>query len=456
MISEIYNCANLIFIGMITSMMLYNAIKFLQLKNYAYLYYTVYMVCLIIYFSRTLLINLNILSTQQEVAVFSVLVPMTSYIFYYRFGNNFLELKAKLPVLNVFFIVMQWTLVAFLISFLLFVFLINQFNIAMVMHDIVRILLLLASVFAIVYTFKQKQKLTNYFALGSSFLVTGGALAFVLSTLQSAGMLADHFFTIPLLYFMIGIILELMCFSLGLSYKELLLQSHNRFIEQKLFAERANAEFLRITTTMQTRESERNRIAKELHDDLGSGLTEIKLLSEISKRKIKEPSAEIEKIASSSSDLIDKLSEIVWATNPRHDTLNSFLTYVRQYAFNYLDNANINCNANIVEVPLVPLSSEVRRNLFLVVKEALHNIVKYATTDKVDLTIQIKLPEKNENHALLVIQINDYGKGFNSMNVSVNSNGLKNMIERMESIGGTFQVLADNGVHITLTTPLKL
>lgn len=255
---------------------------------------------------------------------------------------------------------------------------------------------------------------------------------------------------------MFGIIVELLCFSLGLSYKEFIRDAAKRNAEESLIRERAHAEVMRVTAVMETREQERNRIAKELHDDLGSGLTEIKLLCEIYKKNGINSNFEIEKIATSSGALIDKLSEIVWATNPRHDTLSSLLVYIRQYAFNFLDNANIKCHANTIDVPAVPLTSEFRRNVFLTIKEALNNVVKYASTDKVEIKMEIKLPENGNPNALLLIHIIDFGKGFQNQKLNETTNGLYNMKERMEGISGKFEVDLTKGVHIKLTAPLLL
>jgi len=192
-------------------------------------------------------------------------------------------------------------------------------------------------------------------------------------------------------------------------------------------------------------EKERSRIASDMHDDLGAGLSTIRFLSEKVKR---DPNKnEIEKIAGISVELVENMNEIIWAMNEKNDTLEDLLFYTRSYAKEYCEDNRLQCVVDFPEqVPAVFVSGELRRNVFLTVKESLHNIVKYANATQVDLRISV-------GDRLTVI-VKDDGNGFVNKSTS-GGNGLKNMRKRIESIGGSFFVLNGNGVTITMQVPLK-
>ncbi len=197
-------------------------------------------------------------------------------------------------------------------------------------------------------------------------------------------------------------------------------------------------------------EKERNRISKDMHDDLGSGLTTIAIMSEVVKQKLSSgdnPKQQVDTISDSARNLVDNLNEIIWALNPGNDNLRNLIAYIREYATNYLEQFEINIRCTIPdEIPSIPLSENSRRFLFLVIKESLHNVVKHSKASEVVLAIQI---EKR-----VVITISDNGVGFDTKSVRENGNGLKNMQQRMESIGGSYFVSSEKGTITRLELPL--
>ncbi len=180
-------------------------------------------------------------------------------------------------------------------------------------------------------------------------------------------------------------------------------------------------------------ELERSRIASEMHDDIGSGLTTIKYLSDRAMSIVQNPDdrRQIEKIASQSSELVRSMSEIIWAMNSRFDTLDSLLSYIRHYASEYLDEYQIELSwmrSNDRE-EVCSLNGVTRRNVFLTVKECLHNVVKHARASKVTVLIQ-------SSDSGVGIRIQDNGHGFDPELIRSHGNGLHNMQKRMEQIGG--------------------
>jgi len=199
-------------------------------------------------------------------------------------------------------------------------------------------------------------------------------------------------------------------------------------------------------------EKERTRIATDMHDDLGSGLSRIKFLSEtigIKKQRHQPIEEDISKIREYSHEMIDKMGEIVWALNEKNDSLTDLLSYTRSYTVEYLSQNGIHCTVDLPEfLPAGFVSGEIRRNIFLTVKEALHNIVKHSQADNVWIDIR---PGKN-----LIITVKDDGVGFEEKNVRAFSNGLHNMKKRMIDIGGILEITNGQGTQVKLSVPLSL
>ncbi len=201
---------------------------------------------------------------------------------------------------------------------------------------------------------------------------------------------------------------------------------------------------------------ERNRIARDIHDDLGAGLTQMALLSELGQSEIGQPEktrVRMDQIFSTASGLAKSLNEIVWAVNPQNDTLDSVLTYLGGYADEYLRAAGLRFrNALPQEVPLRPVTSAVRHHLFCAVREALNNAVKHAGASEVGLAAEL---DGNR----LSVEVRDNGRGFAPSAVSRRAgrhNGLENMRRRMEEVHGGFTVETAPGRGTCLTFSVSL
>ncbi len=197
---------------------------------------------------------------------------------------------------------------------------------------------------------------------------------------------------------------------------------------------------------------ERNRIASEMHDDLGSGLTTIRYLSDraLQKAGSEEERAQIGRIASQSNALIRNMSEVIWALNVRFDTLDSLLAYLRRYAAEFLDEHQIVLTWNQSDLlENYQLSGEVRRNIHLTVKEALNNIVKHSGANSVEI-------HYSTEGDTAVLKIYDNGRGFIPDLISSDGNGLFNMENRMKSIHGCILIFHKQpGTEILLQFPIK-
>jgi signal transduction histidine kinase len=197
---------------------------------------------------------------------------------------------------------------------------------------------------------------------------------------------------------------------------------------------------------------ERARIAKDIHDDVGSNLTFIMMLGERSREDIAKPrdlAVHTDKIVSYARATVQALDEIVWAINPQNDTLDAMVGYLNQYASQFFESTNVRCRLDVPEhLSSLVLPAEVRHDLFLVVKEALNNVLKHAKASEVTVAVA-------ESVGVLEIFIEDNGFGFDPA-ASVGKgqgDGLENMRKRMAKIGGGFHLtsLPGQGTKLRLT-----
>jgi ligand-binding sensor domain-containing protein/signal transduction histidine kinase len=192
----------------------------------------------------------------------------------------------------------------------------------------------------------------------------------------------------------------------------------------------------------QSLERERMRIARDLHDEIGSKLAKISFLSEHAQANAEVPAplaGKINSIAQTTRELLRTMDEIVWVVNPRNDTLENLVTYLGHYAAEYFQNTSIQCEIKLPqEMPQYLLSSEMRHNLFLTFEEALNNVLRHSGTAIVNIEMSL-------NGVDFEVKVTDSGKGFEVPSPAANGssprggrggNGLKNMRQRLQDIGG--------------------
>lgn len=201
-------------------------------------------------------------------------------------------------------------------------------------------------------------------------------------------------------------------------------------------------------------EKERARIAQDMHDDLGLRLTEILFASDLAARDKSAGDTiktHIAKVSSTAREVIDNLDGIVWAVNPKNDSFDILIGYISEYTEAVLKNVSIRCRLDIPnDPPRHPVSSETRHHVFMVIKEALHNIVKHTSASEVSLRVTC-------DDTALCFVIEDNGRGFSGSSKAPSfGNGLQNMEKRMKSIGGIFHCESEpgKGTRVQLKVPL--
>jgi len=180
----------------------------------------------------------------------------------------------------------------------------------------------------------------------------------------------------------------------------------------------------------ETEEQERVRIAKDIHDELGSGLSKIKFLSELATTQLEGKQhlqTSLHSISETSVHLVENMRDLIWAMNPENTTLDNLVARIREYAHDYLEEFPIEIRFDIPEqIPDRRISKEVNRNLMMIVKEALQNVVKHSGAKRISIKIELE-PKFS-------LTIEDDGSGFNTT-IATEGNGLKNMAARGLQLG---------------------
>jgi len=210
-------------------------------------------------------------------------------------------------------------------------------------------------------------------------------------------------------------------------------------------------QFVSQSRTHRLLQIERDRIARDIHDDLGSKLTQLLLTGEASQIKQETSDVSVPRMCEGARDILATIDEVIWIVNSQHNKLNDFAIQVCKHAQRFLESSHIRFRFDVDhELPPRTLTQLCRRNLFMAVKEALNNAVKHSQATELTIHIQLDGPT-------FVIMVEDNGIGFDCQHVNITRNGLVNMMQRMEEIGGSSRVISQSGegCKICLSVPLK-
>lgn len=202
-------------------------------------------------------------------------------------------------------------------------------------------------------------------------------------------------------------------------------------------------------------ERERMRIARDMHDEIGSRLTRISYFSELALQEETPSRESIHSIADTIRDLLQTLDEIVWAVNPQNDTLENLAAYLGYYVTEYLHNTSVECKLEIPpNLPVIPLTAETRHNVFLAFEEAVSNALRHSGATRVCVNM-------SQSDGKFEIRIQDNGRGFDRNGEQAGTdkngarkkrgNGLINMAQRLESVGGETNIESARGSGTVVT-----
>lgn len=438
-----------VFCGLLLMMILFSLSIFLQGANKEFLYYSGFA-----FFIGFMLFTKAFYNYHTEPVSFFLeeyldfVMQCTAIIFYMLFMQRFLGTRTQHPFLHKLY---NSGIVLLILSMAAFSFLhyaTDHYPAENLVENGTKIFLLLMIIIFLAYSLSHwRNKLFRYLFWGNLLYLLFSLVSLVL--IVAPGLLPLRGFAgNALIYYEAGLFFELVLFMAGLNYK-----NRRRIIEETREREALKAqallqEYEKEIAVYKAQQEERQRISADMHDELGSGMTAIRLMSEIARNKMKENTpVEVEKISRSADDVLNKMNAIIWSMNSSNDTLDNLVSYIRAWSLEYFESTPVECRINTPqEIPEKELTGDKRRNIFLSVKESLNNVLKHAAATTV--TIDISAAEQ------LVIRITDNGKGIDLEKLRQFGNGLKNIKRRMESIGGSFGIENNKGTVTMLTLPL--
>jgi ligand-binding sensor domain-containing protein/signal transduction histidine kinase len=201
-------------------------------------------------------------------------------------------------------------------------------------------------------------------------------------------------------------------------------------------------------------ERERLRISKDMHDQVGSVLTQVSQLTDIGLTETEDTATvknRFERIGNRARLAVQSLDEIVWATDPRNDNLASFAEYISRFSDEFFEYTHIRCWQEMpATLPATPLTADIRHNVFLAVREALNNALKHSKCAEVWLKMKI-------DHGEVTLKIEDNGAGFTPRRTAPGGNGVGNMAARLAECGGRMELdsAPGTGTRVSFIFPLK-
>ncbi|MFY9309874.1 MAG: 7TM diverse intracellular signaling domain-containing protein [Bacteroidia bacterium] len=243
----------------------------------------------------------------------------------------------------------------------------------------------------------------------------------------------------------ISILAEILILAIALGQRYSSLKKEEQRLQQEIENQKLEtAHQVEMAAVM-----ERNRIAADLHDEIGSGISGLRMFSEMAEKKntIEELKSDTVRISETAAILANKIKEVVWTLDAENKNLEDFLLYIQKYGMQFFDNSSITFSMEIpIEVPYIQLNADKQKQLLLAMKEIFNNALKHSEASKLTCKVEI-----NES---LKISVKDNGKGFTNASVVIGSNGLNNIKNRISAIGGNMELHSENGVTYMLHLPV--
>lgn len=416
------------YLGIIFFQSIFIVYQYYIYRRREYIYYLLYILSISIYhiFLTTTTLNpFPITIASDNYFTINRGIAILCFYFYFKFGEYFCNMDAKYTKVTKQLRIVQKCLLVVAIADIITALLSRGYFINESLFFACTIILVFYSIYLVLFLIRQKDILANILVLGTLFLISGTSLSIL--NMKLTGL--PHCDTIWISY--IGVVIEFLFLNFGLILKSKF--AYESSLNYDIISQRELFE-------------ERDRITADLHDEIGGGLSTIRILSDIHKdvNELDTHKKFALKIAEISSDLSDKMRTIIWTLKPENDQLHNFVSYINEYSKSIFDNTSVlysfhEYNINTHHL----LHSMIRKNIFLCLKETLTNILKHAQATETAIIISII-----EGKTLSIL-IQDNGIGFSQKNSL--GNGIRIMEKRMKEINGTFYIESTNkGTIITL------
>ena len=446
-----YPQLRLFFDGMLAMMALYAIFSFFQHRKAIYWQYALYIVCMIITFylddidyGKTDYLP----GTNFKVAV----IESLAFLLYIRFAILLIEIPRLDPLSYRILKILSVILVVELLIDLILLLLKASPGLKSNNYIFFRSVLAVGSLVVVPRILKLRQAAVSYFIAGSMFFTLGCLVSLGCNfALEVFNRTPSNPFSYPITFMEIGVVLEVLCFTLGMSvlnrkneYEKI--QAQAQLIEQLWENEKKQLALQRI----------RDDISRDLHDELGADLGSISVMSHAALQQLKMQDVStrdtISVIGETSRKVISRMREIVWSLHSEHDTVGHFSFRIKETAYELLEHHPIAMHINISEENIdAQIPAEYRRNLFLVFKEILYNTIRHAKAGNIYIELFIE-----EGYLKLIVK--DDGVGFVYEKNKKSGNGLNNLKQRTLDFAGTLSIntTPGQGTSIMVLCPIGI
>lgn len=434
------------FVVLVFFQVVYVMLQFFYHRKKEYTYYFFYLICILLYFGIRLEFNVRFdflkLYVAGMVPYMNDVLLILPFFFYLRFSRYFIGTAELYPQMDKQIQIVEYIILAmaFIVALLIPL---DEPYLAMIIITIFIQLLFLYSVWLIRFFYLRRNKLIRFLLIASVFAVTGHFLAITLPLIPQV----SSYLTFDLLNItMIGLAFEIFFFNTGLGYKAKFEQEEKLKAQAEVINQYAQNQKIQLQL-----EGMRDKIANDLHDDVGSTLSSIVLYGQVALKSDQEKSKSvIEKIINSSQRMMESMSDIVWAIHSRNDAWVGLISRMKETASERLGMTGIRFTINHDgAIENIRFNMEARRNILLLFKEALHNAAKYSDAGSITSELRIE-------GDMLILTVNDDGKGFNP-DEAIKGNGLESMKVRSQELKGTFKIESTpgKGTRITFQLPVN-
>jgi signal transduction histidine kinase len=426
------------FLGMLLVQVIFITYQYIVFRRIEFLYYMLYTFCVgvFVYFKAFPQNNpLPMLVIDTEVFTPARSIMLIGYAMYFRFGRHFIGIPVLYPKFDRQLKPMEWVFMTF--GFIDITLLL--FGVPFHVLEPVSITIYLAampfSVYAIIYLLTRRHPLASIYVIGSGLLLVIASIGFIDRIFISRHTRPESY---HLVYLELGIFCEFVFLNYGLIYKTRKLQKENIRLEIERQVELYK---------------QRMRISNDLHDEVGATLSGIAMYSQLTKEQMKlQDTQKVEHslniMQQSAANMVDKLSDIVWAVNPDQDSLKSLFQKLEEYAqeMGYARNIKVHTSVSN-ELSELPVLMEERRNIYLICKEAINNAVKYSGCSELSVKACFE-----KAHVDFIVE--DNGSGFDMSSAKL-GNGIENMTRRAEDMWAEFFIDTAPGKGTRITVRKK-
>lgn len=441
---------HILLIGTMLFQATFMLVQWFVFRRKDYLYYVVYMCSTLLFLITRLDSVLHFLPAPIPPMLDEYLdQPLIIFAcwMYIRFGYYFLELKETQPALYKNARLVEIFFMAFILAKCICIPFSFSYATSSVIYMIASVSLALSAAPLLYKLLAQRNLLNNLLVIGGVCIAIGGISGHIFTLIAED---PDQRTIQVYVAFEVAILLELLLLNTGLVIKNKRTQQQIIDTQNRLIHQLQQTEMLRTRlSTMQT------KLSSDLHDNIGAGLSSIAMYSQVARQRIeKQPASAAQVlniISNTASDILSEMKDTIWFIQPAHFTFEQLIDRLRQYAEPLCAEKEIHLEFRLPAAALPELPLGTRKNIFMVLKEAINNAIKHASPQSIIIVVDYV-------EAQLIISVTDDGTGLSPAAGRSDGNGLRNMQQRAKGVGGRLDLfpVTQGGTQVRFELPLQV